>query len=98
MENDWLREANAVMNWNRATLTVKTPKKTVEVPIAFTNTLQLRQEKQESEEETSSKEKYKQEELMESTLYYSDISYLSEEDCPEFNPWVDVTSPVSHLV
>ena len=29
---------------------------------------------------------------MESTLYYSDISYSSEEDCPEFNPWIDVTS------
>src|SRR5256885_4066667 len=90
--NDWLREANTVMDWNRAILTVKTPKKTVEVPIAFTNTLQLRQEKQESEEKTSSEEEYEQEELMESTLYYSDISYSLEEDCPEFNPWVDVTS------
>ena len=42
LKNDWLREANAVMDWNRATLTVKIPKKTVEVLIAFTNTLQLR--------------------------------------------------------
>ena len=29
---------------------------------------------------------------MESTLYYSDISYSSEEDCPEFNSWIDVIS------
>src|ERR1044072_8597360 len=106
--NDWLREANAIMDWNRSSLTIKTPKKTVVVPITFTKTLRLQQEKA-MEEGSSSGEDYEDEDLLESslyydddyeientieaTLYYSDINYSSDESELEYNPWLEVTSP-----
>ena len=40
--NNWLRDANAVMNWANKTLTVRTPTKTVSIPVTFTRMLQLR--------------------------------------------------------
>ena len=89
--NDWLRDANAVMNWANKTLTVRIPTKTVSILVTFTRTLQLRQER--PEEEISSEDEYEIEDLIESSLYYSDISYSSDEGDLAFNPWVDTISP-----
>src|ERR1044071_10096716 len=106
--NDWLREANAVMDWNRSSLTIKTPKKTVVVPITFTKTLQLQQEKAIEEGSSSGEDyededflesslyyddDYKEEDFIETSLYYSDIAYSSDESELEYNPWLEVTSP-----
>src|SRR5437763_467698 len=89
--NDWLRDANAVMNWANKTLTVRTPTKTVSIPVTFTRTLQLRQER--PEEEISSEDEYEVKELIESSLYYSDISSSSDEGDLNFNPWADTIPP-----
>ena len=78
--NEWLREANAIMDWERSTLTIKKRDKIVKIPITFTKTSKV-----DIWEDPNIEDDY--DEQTETLIYYSD-NYSSEENL-EYNPWAD---------
>jgi len=72
--NEWLRDANAVMDWNHASLTIRDGDKTAKIPIAFTKAAKLNTLEENNSEESE-----------EAIIYYSDIS--TEEEDLTYNPW-----------
>ena len=75
--NEWLQEANAVIDWKRASLTIKYENKIARIPIAFTKAAKLNILK-------GTESEYDSEELLEVIIYYSDFS--SEEEVLTYNP------------
>src|SRR3989440_311994 len=78
--NEWLREANAIMDWKHASLTIKDRNRTARIPIAFTKTARM-------ETLEGSESEYDSEEPLEITICYSDLS--SEDEDPTYNPWAE---------
>ena len=76
--NEWLREANAIMDWEHASLTIKDRNRTARIPIAFTKTARM-------DTLEGSESEYDSEESLEITICYSDLS--SEDEDPTYNPW-----------
>ena len=77
--NEWLREANAIMNWEQSSLTIRDKDKIARIPITFTKTSKVDAwEDSESEEESD--------ELFETSIYYSDLE--SPEEDLSYNPWI----------
>src|SRR6266536_1664007 len=92
--NDWLRRVNATVSWEEEKLSLKHKGRFISVPLTFTlaKNLITTEALEESEEEETENE-YEDEELIESSIYYSDNALSSEDDI-EFNPWEDhVPSP-----
>lgn len=90
--NEWLREANAIMDWRRATLTVRTKEGITHIPMTFTKTLSLYQESNDTEDEEESEEDIIEaaddfDELRGTALYYSDVT--TEDEDLEYNPWTE---------
>ena len=78
--NEWLREANAIMDWEHASLTIKDRNRTARIPIAFTKTARM-------DTLEGSESEYDSEESLEITICYSDLS--SEDEDPTYNPWAE---------
>jgi predicted aspartyl protease len=78
--NEWLQEANAVMNWKHASLTIKDGNKIARIPIAFTKAAKLN-----TLEGTESE--YNSEEPLEVIICYSNFSFKEED--PTYNPWAE---------
>lgn len=89
--NNWLRNVNAVLDWQNNTLSLRQNNYHIQVPIIFTRTSPLQAEEEESE--TESESEGDDIDLYEVGVYYSDIS-LSDESDIEFNPWQDYRAPV----
>jgi hypothetical protein len=92
--NDWLRNSNANMDWEKSTLTIRKDRTTIRIPITFTKTSKV--VTHDASEEISEDE-YEEECLEEMPIYFSDSS---EEDSTdqgelEFNPWINFYSPES---
>ena len=90
--NDWLRNANAVMDWKQSTLTIKNDRQAIRVPITFTRTSKV--ETQEDSESDSGDDEY--DEGYPTYIYYSDVQTedsISEDDAMYNNPWAEMTSP-----
>jgi hypothetical protein len=85
--NGWLRKNKARMDWYQNSLLIRTPKGNAQVPVTFTKTSSVRIQEEEDDEF-----EYEDEELIESPIYYSDISMSSEEESLDYNPWVDMIS------
>jgi len=78
--NEWLREANAIMDWEHASLTIKDRNRTARIPIAFTKTARM-------DTLEGSESEYDSEESLEITICYSDLS--SEDEDSTYNPWAE---------
>src|SRR5581483_6356928 len=78
--NEWLREANAIMDWERSTLTIKKDDKIVKIPITFTKTSKV-----DIWEDPNIEDDY--DEQKGTLVYYSD-NYSSEDNL-EYNPWIE---------
>lgn len=78
--NEWLREMNAIMDWEQSTLTIRNKDKIARIPITFTKTAKV-----DAWEDSGSDDDY--EDPREVTICYSD-SYSSGDDL-EYNPWAE---------
>jgi hypothetical protein len=92
--NDWLRNSNANMDWEKSTLTIRKDRTTIRILITFTKTLKVITH---DVSEEISEDEYEEECLEEMLIYFSDSS---EEDSAnqgelEFNPWINFYSPES---
>ena len=89
--NDWLRNNNAMLDWNKEILTLRQNGRSMKVPVQFTKVskMTIREEKYESEDESDYEEFFD-----EFAIYYSDsIESSSDEESLDFNPWADTHSP-----
>ena len=85
--NGWLRKNKARMDWYQNSLLIRTSRGNAQVPVTFTKTSSVRIQEEDDEEF-----EYEDEELIESPIYYSDVSMSSEEESLDYNPWADVVS------
>ena len=89
--NDWLRNNNAMLDWNKEILTLRQNGRSMKVPVQFTKAskMTIREEEYESEDESDYEEFFD-----EFAIYYSDsIDSSSDEGSLDYNPWADAHSP-----
>jgi hypothetical protein len=85
LENDWLRNSNANMDWEKSTLTIRKNQTTIRIPITFTKTSKVVTH---DEPDEVSEEDYEEEYLEKMPIYFSDSSEEDSADQSklEFNP------------
>src|SRR6266542_4759104 len=77
------------MSWEQEMLSIKQNRRILKVPLTFTMAKDLiTTDALEDESDEETEEEYEDEELLESSIYYSDNAFSSDEDL-EFNPWED---------
>jgi hypothetical protein len=86
--NEWLRSANALMDWRNSTLTIRSDFESTRIPVTYTKTSQIN-----LQEDESTDDEYEEEDLNEVSIYLSESNSSSEEDNIDYNPWVDEASP-----
>ena len=88
--NDWLRNSNAVLDWEKETLTLRQKGRGIKIPVQFTKTSKMViKEEYESDDESDYEEFFD-----EYAVYYSDFTEASsDEESLDYNPWTDAYSP-----